>query len=65
VEDDHYFIKKDGVYYPVHNKKSTLYVFKDRKRDVQKLLRKNKIKFKPNPEYGIVRAAQYYDQIKN
>jgi hypothetical protein len=65
VEDDHYFIKKNGVYYQVHNKKSTLKVLKDRKKEVQKLLRKNKIKFKPNVEYGITKAAQYYDQIQN
>jgi len=65
IEDDHYFIKKNNVYYAVGNKKSTLKVFKDKKKDIQKLLRKNKIKFSPNPEHGIVKAAQYYDQLKN
>jgi hypothetical protein len=65
VEDDRYFIKKSNVYYPVSNKQSILRVFKDKKKDIQKLLKKNKIKFKPNPEFGIVKAAQYYDQLKN
>jgi len=65
IEDDQYFIKKKGTYYPVHNKKSTLQVFKDGKKEVQKLLRKNKIKFKPNLESGIIKAAQYYDQTQN
>jgi len=65
IEDDRYFIKKDNVYYDVHNKKTTLQVFKDKKKDLQKLLRKNKIKFKPDPELGIVKTAEYYDQLKN
>jgi len=65
IQDDHYFIKKDNVYYEVHNKKTTLQVYKDKKKDLQKLLRKNKIKFKPAPEFGIVRTAEYYDQLKN
>jgi len=63
--DDHIYIRKDGVYYPVRNKKSTLQVFRDSKKDIRRLLRKNKIKFKPDLEFGIVKAAQYYDQIKN
>jgi hypothetical protein len=65
VEDDHFFIKKDNIYYPVNSKKSTFKVFKDRKKEVQKLMRKNKVKFKPSLEFGIVKAAQYYDQTKN
>ncbi|MBS1599912.1 MAG: hypothetical protein JST75_16920 [Bacteroidetes bacterium] len=65
VEDDHFFIKKDGVYYPVSKKKSVFAVFKDRKKDIQKLMRKNKVKFKPSFEFGLVKAAQYYDQVKN
>ncbi len=64
-EADQYFIKKEGIYYPVHNKKTTLSVFRDRKKDVQKLLRKNKIKFKQDHEAWIVKAAEYYDQLKN
>jgi len=65
TEDDYFFVKKNNLYYPVHNKKTTLQVFKDKKKDLQKLLRKNKIKFKPDPEFGIVKAAEYYDQLKN
>ncbi|PWT77280.1 MAG: hypothetical protein C5B59_04480 [Bacteroidetes bacterium] len=63
-ESDHYFVKKDGAFIPVHNKKTTMHVFKDRKKELLKLLKKNKIKFKTNPELAIARAAEYYDQIK-
>lgn len=65
VQDDHFFIEKDAVYYPVTNKKSVLKVFKDRKKDVQKLLRKNNVKFNKNLEFATVKAAEYYDQVKN
>ena len=65
TEDDRFFIKKDGIYHPVNSKKSVMHVFGDKKKDVQKLMRKNKIKFKPSLEFGIVKAAQFYDQVKN
>ncbi|HMH34756.1 MAG TPA: hypothetical protein VK543_17090 [Puia sp.] len=65
LADDRYFIRRDGSYYPVWTKRSVLDVFKDKKKELRKYLRKNKITFAPFPEFGIVKASEYYDQIKN
>jgi hypothetical protein len=65
IEDDLFYIKKYNIYYTVRNKRTVLEIFKERKKDIQKFLRKNKIKFKKNPEYAIVRMTEFYDQIKN
>jgi len=65
LENDHYYILKNDVYNPVSTKKSVLNLFKDHKKEMKKYFRKNKVKFSPRPEFGIVRAAAYYDQIKN
>ena len=64
-ENDHYYIWKDGNYFPVNSKSAVLDVFRDKKKDIRKYLRKNNISFKPSPENGIVSAAAYYDQLKN
>ncbi|MFI5156518.1 MAG: hypothetical protein ACHQEM_10045 [Chitinophagales bacterium] len=63
--NDHFYIKKDGTYFPVNSKSSVLDVLKDKKKEIRKYLRKNNISFKPYAEYGIIKAAAYYDQIKN
>ena len=64
-QNDHYYIKKDGTYFPVNSKSSVLDVLKDKKKEIRKYLRKNNISFKPSPENGMISAAAYYDQIKN
>jgi hypothetical protein len=65
LEKSHYYIWKNGVYNAVNTKKSVLNLFKDHKGELKKYFRKNKISFSPKPEYGLVQAATYYDQIKN
>jgi hypothetical protein len=65
VEQDSYFIQKEKKYYPVGSQHTLLEILKDRKKDLKKYMRENKIRFKANPENAIILAAKYYDQIKN
>jgi hypothetical protein len=58
-----YFIKKGEIYYPVKSKKSVLNVFENHKKDVNKALRKNKIKFRQNREQAIILMASEYDKL--
>jgi hypothetical protein len=58
-----YFIKKGEVYYPVKSKKSVLEVFDDHKKEVNKALRKNKIKYRQNREQAIILMASEYDKL--
>jgi hypothetical protein len=63
IED--YFIKKNGVYYPVRTAKSVTGLLKDKDKDLRRFIKKNKLNFKKRPEYAIVQVVKYYDEITN
>ena len=63
-ENDLYFFYKNDKYYSIKSKNDLLGFFKDRKKDVKRYLRKNKIKFKKDPETTILKSVEYYDQLK-
>jgi hypothetical protein len=65
IEEDRYYIEKEGNYFAIRNKRSLFAALKDKKKDVKKYLRKNKLKFKDDPENVIIQAAGYYDRIKS
>jgi hypothetical protein len=60
-----YFIRKGVIYYPVSDRSSVLNVLKDKKPELDKFLKKNKIKFKKNPEFAMIKLAEYYDSLRN
>src|SRR4030095_1161345 len=64
-EKNRYFIKKDDNWYPVSDRKAALKVMADKKKEMEDFLRKNKIKFKKQPEQALSRMAAYYDSLKN
>ncbi len=63
LQHNSYFVRKHHLYFQVATRKSLLKLFDDRDKQIRKYLRKNKIKFRKQPEYTIVKAAQYYDQL--
>jgi hypothetical protein len=56
-----YFILKDGVFFPVKSRASVLAVFRDRKKELRKLIRKNRLNFSDDREHAIAEVAGYYD----
>jgi hypothetical protein len=64
VEKSGYFIKKDGNYFPVDSQNQLLDVFRDQRKKLLKYLHANKLKFKKDAANTLVKAAQYYDQLK-
>jgi hypothetical protein len=64
-ENDLYYVKKTDKYYAVSGKSGLLDIFKDRKKDIEKYWKKNKIRFKDDPENTILKTVEYYDQFKN
>ena len=64
-EKNRYFMKKDDSWYPVSDRKAALRVMADKKKEMEDFLRKNKIKFKKQPEQALSRMAAYYDSLKN
>ncbi|HXB45289.1 MAG TPA: hypothetical protein VNV85_14585 [Puia sp.] len=65
LQHNSYFVKKHNIYFQVGTRKSLLKLFDDRDKQIRKYLRKNKIKFRQQPENTVVKAAQYYDQLTN
>jgi hypothetical protein len=64
-ESNAYFVKKNDQYFSVQTKSQLYELISDRKKDVKRYLRKNKIKFRKDPETTILTAIKYYDQLKN
>ena len=64
-QHEYYYIQKNNIYYPVSDKGSVLKVFGDKRMELEKFLKKNKIKFKKQPEYAMTRMAEYYDSLKD
>jgi hypothetical protein len=58
-----FFLKKDGVYYPVENSGSVLKVLGSKQREIQEFLKQSNIKFRKNPEHAIVRMVKYHDLL--
>jgi hypothetical protein len=62
-ERNRYFLRKNGHFYSVKGKGSVLSVFDDRKRELQKFLREQKIRYKRDPESAMVQLARHYDAL--
>ncbi|OQP50848.1 hypothetical protein A4H97_03205 [Niastella yeongjuensis] len=57
------FIQKDGRYYAIKTYKTLLTVLQDKAPQVKQYLRKNKLKFRNDPENTLLKAAVFYDSI--
>jgi len=58
-----YAIYRDSVYHSCNSRGSLLSAFGARSKDVRRYLRKNKLKYKVDPENTIIQAAKYYDTL--
>lgn len=60
---DRYYLLKNNVWHTIRSQGDLLALFKDRKKDITKYLRQNKIKYKKDPEYALVKISGYYDSL--
>jgi len=60
-----YFIRKNNIYYSFSSQGSLLDILKDRKKELQKYIRENQIRYRRNPEEAMVKIASYYDHLTN
>jgi hypothetical protein len=65
TENDHFYLVKNDVYYPLGNVFSLLSQMGDKKKAVRQYLRKNKIRMRKDKEEAIVKAAEYYNQLSH
>ncbi len=59
-----YYIYKDGKFHSVRSKGSVLKVFEDKKKELKKFAKDNKLGFGPDRVRDMSRLAQYYDQLQ-
>jgi len=64
-EKSNYYLFKDNIYHAVKSKGSILKVLKDKRKELNQFANKHKADFNLNREYGLVKLAEYYDQISN
>jgi hypothetical protein len=58
-----FYIKKDGIYHPIHSKGAALSVFDDQKKALKKHLRDQRISYRKAKEKVLVQMATKYDQL--
>lgn len=63
-EYPHYYVKMGNAYFPVNRKKEMLTVFSDHKKELSQFMRKNKLKFRKDPQGVLTKVTAYYDQIR-
>lgn len=56
-----YYLKKGGTYYHLNNKKALLNTFKDRKSDLKKFIRRNKLSWRDDKETLLIKVMSWYD----
>jgi len=64
VQYDHYYVRQASIFKEIDSERSLLELFKDQKAEVKKYLHKNDFRFKKDPGNTIVKAAEYYAQLK-
>jgi len=65
LRQDQYYAQKGGNYYAIKNEKALLNLLGEKKQEIQKFLKKNKIKFKRNPEFTLLKIAEQFNQAKD
>ena len=60
VQQDQYFIYKDSTYYAVKGNGDLYFAFKEKRNELKNYLRKNRYRYKRDPENTIIKAAAYY-----
>lgn len=58
-----YYVFKEGVYHFIKNKSSLFDLLKEKRNEMQRYAKKNKLKYKRNMEADILSTVKYYDQI--
>ncbi|TLV00601.1 hypothetical protein [Dyadobacter luticola] len=62
-EKNFFYIFNDGEYHAVHSKKSVFNLFPDQKKELRKVLRDEKIKFRKNREVAIAKIVARHDEL--
>jgi hypothetical protein len=65
VRSDFYYLKLNNVFYEVATKRSLLDLLQDKKDQLKKYIRDNRLSFNRRFEEALLKTTQYYAQLKN
>ncbi len=57
-----YYIKKEGRFYSIKNKKALYSLFADRKKEIQHFIKSNHLSFRKGKETLLIKVSAWYDQ---
>ncbi|MEO6818861.1 MAG: hypothetical protein ABI204_03975 [Ginsengibacter sp.] len=60
---DKIYVKKEGTYYLINNKKDIVKLFSNKRAAIKRLVRKEGLNWRKNLDQCVVVAAQYYDNF--
>jgi hypothetical protein len=63
-EKNRYFLFRNGVFFPVKSKKSALKLMGDKKTELRKFLKQNRIPFSTDRELLLKKLAEHYDSLR-
>ncbi|HYK77531.1 MAG TPA: hypothetical protein VEV16_11180 [Daejeonella sp.] len=63
IQDDSFYIYKNGAYFPVKNRRAVLKVFMDKKAELQQYIRKSQLNVRDDFEKSLVDIVEYYKQL--
>lgn len=63
IEREYFFIRKNNQYFRIRNKKTLLAVLNDRRKDIQRFIRTNKLNMRKNKEYAFIKIIDFYNGI--
>ena len=65
VRTDQYYAVKEDNYYAIKSQNDILNLLGEKKKDIQRYLKKDRIKFKKDPEHALVKIAELFNQATN
>jgi hypothetical protein len=64
-EYNYYFLRMKNVFYKIEDEHQLLDVLKDKKDQLKKYIKANKLSFKKHLEEAVVKTTEYYNQLTN
>ena len=63
-ESIHYYLYRNGTYYPIEKKRNILTALKEHKKEIQQFISKNKLNFHKQPSKTLSAVAEFYNQSR-
>jgi hypothetical protein len=65
IESESYFIHNGGSWVYIRSRKDLLNILGDRRKEIQRFIKKNKLNYKKDRDNTLIQLGGYYDQIAN